>query len=116
MKYLLTLKWMFNTCLSIISIILLATLHQVDIFFTLQLEHGKQKITMYISFQRWNRLSRLQRTIVYALSILTATVLVMFYVSKVASKLDKLNHSDLAQVSYSYILFYLIYHKNNIKM
>ncbi|CAH0578042.1 unnamed protein product [Chrysodeixis includens] len=48
--------------------------------------------------RRWNRLSRLQRTIVYALTILTATVLVMFYVSKVANKINKIsNHSDLAQ-------------------
>ncbi|KAF9804867.1 hypothetical protein SFRURICE_007770 [Spodoptera frugiperda] len=47
---------------------------------------------------RWNRLSRLQRSIVYALFVIAGTVLVMFYVSKVsAANVNKINHSDLAQ-------------------
>lgn len=54
----------------------------------------------YFLFQRWNRLSRLQRSIVYALFVIAGTVLVMFYVSKVsAANVNKINHSDLAQVS-----------------
>lgn len=38
-------------------------------------------------FQRWNRLSRLQRSIVYAVVAIGATILVLLYVTKIA-KMD----------------------------
>ncbi|XP_047040270.1 endoplasmic reticulum mannosyl-oligosaccharide 1,2-alpha-mannosidase isoform X1 [Helicoverpa armigera] len=48
--------------------------------------------------RRWNRLSRLQRSIVYALFVIAATILAMFYISRMsAANVNKINHSELAQ-------------------
>lgn len=58
------------------------------------------KLIFLFNFQRWNRLSRLQRSIVYALVVIAATILAMFYISKVsAANNNKINNNDLAQVS-----------------
>lgn len=52
-------------------------------------------------FQRWNRLSRLQRSIVYALILVGATILVLIYISKNAKQdVHKKKLSVIAQVSF----------------
>ncbi|XP_026758009.2 endoplasmic reticulum mannosyl-oligosaccharide 1,2-alpha-mannosidase isoform X1 [Galleria mellonella] len=46
--------------------------------------------------RRWNRLSRLQRSLVYALFLITATVLVLFYSSKLnAANVNKNSDSNI---------------------
>ncbi|KAJ0183934.1 hypothetical protein K1T71_000357 [Dendrolimus kikuchii] len=48
--------------------------------------------------RRWNRLSRLQRSLIYAIVVVTATVLLLLYSSKVGvTDIEKTNNSELGQ-------------------